>query len=272
MSFEGTPAAAIPRRSMGRSARGQGNTTRKENAGANGEADATERPEGHGETSECNGTDARAGSGGQERAAAAFVPSSTRGRKRLARIMEAAAELFLREGYFATSIEAVLEASGGSKATLYGYFSTKEDLFRAVIEEAILRERPPRLEWIEDIETTLTEYVVRTFASASSPRQRALLRLTIAERERFPDLARRYYEEGPMGSRRALVRLFTQLEQQRVFHPGSAAEAADHFIGSVTHTWLIEALLLGPDRLPSDEEIRERAARAVERFLASARV
>lgn len=199
------------------------------------------------------------------------VPSSTRGRKRLARIMEAAAELFLRDGYFATSIEAVLEASGGSKATLYSYFSTKEDLFRAVIEEAILSEPQPRLELRGDVKTTLIEYVVRTFEAVASPRHRALLRLAIAERDRFPELAAKYYETGPLRSRRALLRLFTELEQQRVVLPGTAAEAAEHFVGSITPPWLLESLLFDEDQLPSEREVRERAVRVVERFLASAR-
>lgn len=200
-----------------------------------------------------------------------LVPASARGRKRLERIIEAATELFLRDGFIATSIEAVLEASGGSKATLYSYFSTKEDLFRAVVDEAIRGIAPPRLERRGDIRTTLTEYVVRTFECLSAPRHRALLRLAIIERERFPDLARRYYEHGPMQSRQALVQLFRELENQRVLRPGTAADVADLFIGSLTHSWLLEALFLGDDRIPSTDEIREKAARIVERFLASAR-
>jgi len=200
-----------------------------------------------------------------------LVPASAKGRKRLARIMEAAADLFLRDGYYETSIEAVLEASGGSKATLYSYFSTKEDLFRAVVEEAIRSLSPPRLEKLGDVKTTLTEYVVSTFESLSAPRHRALLRLAIAERERFPDLARQYYENGPLHNRRALVQLFGELERQRVLRPGTAADVADLFIGSLTHSWLVEALFLGDERIPSNDEIREKAVRVVERFLASAR-
>ncbi len=199
-----------------------------------------------------------------------LAPASTRGRKRLARIMEAATDLFLRDGYFATSIEAVLEASGGSKATLYSYFSTKEELFRAVVEEAIRTMSPPRLERLGDAKTTLTEYVVNTFETLSAPRHRALLRLTIAERERFPDLARQYYEHGPMHGRRALVELFKELERDRVLRAGTATDVADLFIGSLIHSWLVEALFLGDDRIPSNGEIREKAERIVERFLASA--
>src|SRR5690606_39421853 len=75
-----------------------------------------------------------------------ITPNSMRGRRRLARIIEAATQLFLRDGYAATSIEAGLDASGGSKATLYSYFSTKDDLFRAVVQEALRNERRPTLQ------------------------------------------------------------------------------------------------------------------------------
>ena len=62
------------------------------------------------------------------------APQSSRGRERHARILCAATELFLRDGYAETSIDSILELSGGSKATLYSYFPTKDDLFRAVID------------------------------------------------------------------------------------------------------------------------------------------
>lgn len=199
------------------------------------------------------------------------VPSSMRGRKRLARIMEAAAELFLRDGYFATSIEAVLDASGGSKATLYSYFSTKDDLFRAVIEEAILNDTEPKLEPQADPRRALTEFLVQTFERISSPRHRALLRLTIAERERFPDLAQRYYEAGPMRARRLLAQFFGELEHKRVINPGTAERAADHFVGLVTQQWLLESLLFGEERLPPSDAVRDKVASAVDRFLTESR-
>ena len=64
-------------------------------------------------------------------------PQSARGRARLQKILEAATELFLRVGYEQTSIDAILLQSGGSKSTLYAYFPTKEDLFRAVIDSVV---------------------------------------------------------------------------------------------------------------------------------------
>src|SRR5690554_1483614 len=90
-------------------------------------------------------------------------PQSSRGRERLAKILEAATELFLRDGYGATSIDAILEVSGGSKATLYSYFPTKDDLFRAVVEDVLASSstHEPRLNTAADPRTCLIEFSVQ---------------------------------------------------------------------------------------------------------------
>lgn len=49
-------------------------------------------------------------------------------------IVRIAAELFQEHGYDRCSMAALSERLGGSKATLYGYFSSKEELLRAVIQ------------------------------------------------------------------------------------------------------------------------------------------
>ena len=196
-----------------------------------------------------------------------ITPNSMRGRRRLARIIEAATQLFLRDGYAATSIEAVLDASGGSKATLYSYFSTKDELFRAVVQEAIRTEPQPTLKLDESPKAALANFITQAFEVMSSPRHRALLRLTVAERERFPDLAKQYYEEWPLRNRRLLESFFTELEQRKMFPAGAAENAADYFVGLITYPWLLDSLLFGDDRLPSAEAVRAKAVRAVERFL-----
>ena len=64
----------------------------------------------------------------------------------------------------------------------------------------------PELDVLENTRATLIEYSVKRLAVIFSDRHRALLRLVIAERQRFPDLARVYYERGPKGSRELLVK------------------------------------------------------------------
>ena len=47
--------------------------------------------------------------------------------------MESAIRAFARRGYASTSVDAILEATGLSKPTLYYYFENKAGLFRAIL-------------------------------------------------------------------------------------------------------------------------------------------
>lgn len=64
---------------------------------------------------------------------AAETPTA-RGKITRQRIVEAASELFLRQGVHATGLDEILRAAGASKSQLYHYFSGKDDLVCAVVE------------------------------------------------------------------------------------------------------------------------------------------
>src|SRR5271155_6176249 len=49
-------------------------------------------------------------------------------------ILKTAHAAFLADGYAATSMSTIAARLGGSKATLYNYFGSKEELFVAVVE------------------------------------------------------------------------------------------------------------------------------------------
>ncbi|RUL88525.1 TetR/AcrR family transcriptional regulator [Tautonia sociabilis] len=68
-------------------------------------------------------------------ASSATGPITARGRRTRDAILDAAAELFLRLGVHATSVEDILEASGTGKGQLYHYFGSKEGLVRAVLRD-----------------------------------------------------------------------------------------------------------------------------------------
>ncbi len=59
-------------------------------------------------------------------------PSSAKGRKRL-RILEAASELFIAQGYRKTSVGEIAKRAGIAKGTVYLYFATKVDMLSAAI-------------------------------------------------------------------------------------------------------------------------------------------
>ena len=55
-------------------------------------------------------------------------------------IVRIAAKLFEELGYERTSMSAIAARVGGSKATLYGYFASKEDLLRTVLDRDVSEE------------------------------------------------------------------------------------------------------------------------------------
>jgi TetR/AcrR family transcriptional regulator, mexJK operon transcriptional repressor len=198
-------------------------------------------------------------------------PQSQRGRARLAKILDAATDLFLKVGYEQTSIDAILLQSGGSKSTLYAYFPTKEDLFRAVIDNVVDNsELGTALDISVNARAVLTEFAVARQRVVLSPRHRSVLRLVIAERERFPDLAQIYWERGPQRSGRHLVTYFEALRNREVLAIDDAEEAAEFFIGMLFQRWL-RPIYYNDAPPPTEAAIRARAERVVARFWAAYR-
>src|SRR5688572_1448639 len=198
-------------------------------------------------------------------------PQSARGRARLAKILDAAADLFLEVGYEQTSIDAILLRSGGSKSTLYAYFPTKQDLFRAVIDSVVANsEIGMALDISSNARVVLTEFAVSRQRVVMSPRHRAVLGLVIAERDRFPDLAEIYWDRGPQRSGRQLITYLEALRNREVLAIDNAEEAAEFFIGMLFQRWLKQFYYVSQPP-PTEALLRARAERVVARFWAAYR-
>ena len=108
------------------------------------------------------------------------------------RIIEAARILFLRNGYGATSMDALAATLGMSKRTVYVRFAGKAELFRAVVQAVIDR----HLDAVEAIAAqggNLREQLLAIGAqmirSALDPDLVAIERVVTGEAQRFPELA-----------------------------------------------------------------------------------
>jgi TetR/AcrR family transcriptional repressor of mexJK operon len=198
-------------------------------------------------------------------------PQSVRGRARLTKILNAATDLFLEVGYEQTSIDAILVRSGGSKSTLYAYFPTKQDLFRSVIDSVVDNsELGAALDISANARFVLTEFAVSRQRVVLAPRHRAVIGLVIAERDRFPDLARIYWERGPQRSGRQFITYLEALRNREILAIDDAEEAAEFFIGMIFQHWLRQLYYVNLPP-PSEEMIRARAERVVARFWAAYR-
>jgi len=118
------------------------------------------------------------------------------------RILDVAAELFLTEGYGATSIEAVAQRAAISKRTFYHRFPDKAALFDAVLRRIIQRIRPsPAVPVFEggDLAEVLHRLARLTLRASVAPMTLALTRLMLTEAQRFPELAAIVAREGSRG-------------------------------------------------------------------------
>jgi AcrR family transcriptional regulator len=142
--------------------------------------------------------------------------------------LDAALHTFLTRGYERTSIEEIARAAKASKMTLYRQFGSKEDLFRLVVNEAITRTRDSLRFTADEMgspDEVLLRVVRRLYDGFTNPWMLAVLRLVIAEYERFPELAKelRSHNSELLGSVEDYLRRATESGHLAVPDPRAGA-------------------------------------------------
>lgn len=196
-------------------------------------------------------------------------PRRPRSQAKRERILEAARAVLLGQGYQAASMDAIAEQAGVSKATVYGHFGRKEDLFAAVIERRVESLRPvlDRLNQpTEDMRADLTAFASlfqRVILVGESFRWNLLV---MAEAERHPQIARRMFQHGPATVLAAVETYCAAQAQAGRLVVDDPLAAAEHFMGLVIGMEMVRVLLASqPQR--TQAEIEARAERAVTAFL-----
>lgn len=112
-------------------------------------------------------------------------------------ILEAALACFAERGFAATRLDDVALRAGVTKGTLYLYFPNKEELFEAVVRQALV----PNIEWGEALldeadqpAALLLERLIRSWAELALSPAGAIPKIIISEAGNFPELARFYRE------------------------------------------------------------------------------
>lgn len=130
---------------------------------------------------------------------AAPARTSDRGVARRQAFLRAARTAFLQQGYEAACVNEIVRAAGGSLATLYAQFASKENLFLAVAEAqrelAVAAMTPPCVEHLslEDGLQLIGERFVQALLSRDNL---AFYRIVIGEARKFPELLQRYIGAG----------------------------------------------------------------------------
>jgi AcrR family transcriptional regulator len=114
-------------------------------------------------------------------------------------ILEAALGVFAEQGFAAAKLTEIARRAGVSKAALYLYFETKEDLFRAVARSLAAPNLSALADALERSQAPFAELAPALLSRAagllSDARALSIVRMVLAESRNFPDLARIWRED-----------------------------------------------------------------------------
>lgn len=191
------------------------------------------------------------------------------------KILAAAEDVFLSAGFLGASMDQVAEKAGVSKQTIYAHFRSKQALFVDVVATmaggaAQALEAPPgALSDDRPVGVFLHEAASEQLAVVLTPRLMQLRRMVIGEVERFPDLGRTLYENGPQKAIDRLARAFARYTENGQLYAPDPVEAAQFFNWMVMGGPTSAAMLLGEAGLP-DEQARQRHVQESVRIFLSA--
>ncbi len=177
-------------------------------------------------------------------------------------VLKAAEAAFLDRGFGNASMEAVAKEAGVSKKTIYAFFATKEALFEAVmrchIESSERPEPDINVRNAEELERALVDYLARLAQFILGPFAVRLFKASIAEADRFPEIAAAFYRQGGL---RSIHQLEEWLKAQK---KKGLLMLDDPFQGAKLLTSFVileplRAAALGVAPLPSIEDMRGRA-------------
>lgn len=147
-------------------------------------------------------------------------------------IVVKASELFLNDGFAATSMSTVARAVGGSKATLYKYFFNKESLFEAVMEQkssAILEPIHSISISNEDPVSFLSDVGERLLTGIFQAEALALYRVVVGDCTRSPEIGRVFCEKGPDRGRAIVASRLGYFSKNGLLQIDDPVQAAEDF-------------------------------------------
>lgn len=128
-------------------------------------------------------------------------------------LLDAALDLFVEKGFAATRAEEVAARAGVSKGTLFLYFQSKEELFKAVVRENIsgrFKEWNDEFSAFEGNSAEMLGYCMNVWWNrVGATRASGITKLMMSEASNFPELAV-FYQEEVVQPGQALIRRVLQ--------------------------------------------------------------
>src|SRR5271166_668323 len=194
------------------------------------------------------------------------------------RILDAAGKVFLERGFEGATIDEIAEEAHAGKPTIYSRFPGKEALFTAVMARKV-RENTSRENLAatgSTIEERLRSLAAEILDRALAPDAIGLMRVTVAEARRFPDLAISVHRMARQRGHEAIGQLLGELAESDpqgvppAFAPDRRPTTARRFGELVLLPIMLQALY-GEDRAALSAEIQTHLPKSIAFFLAACR-
>ena len=171
------------------------------------------------------------------------------------RLRSAAHRLFLRQGYLATSIDAILAEAGiSSKETLYRHYTNKEALFVDVLSHLTM-DQPgfseklaalPTPQDLPSLRKALTLLSREILSMMSQPGYLPLVRMIIAESPRFPQLGTLFFSTVTQRGLGMLTALLQAAREEEII-AGIDFDAVTHMLLGGLLTYVLMKLVTGQE-------------------------
>ena len=199
---------------------------------------------------------------------------SEKGKKRYELIVKTALELFLKNGYEKTSLSDIVAISGGSLASIYTFFESKEGLFQAIIEQEIdsfINEVDERIDLkiSHSLEEFLTKFATIIFSIICTKKNISLGRIMMSEGPKNGGkLGRVFLDQILNKVDLVLINFFERDEIKSQLNPKFPAKFITKcFKQCVVGLCYYDSLMLNEEPKLSKKEREEHVALCVELFL-----
>jgi TetR/AcrR family transcriptional regulator of autoinduction and epiphytic fitness len=173
-------------------------------------------------------------------------------------MLDAAQRAFLRDGFHATTMERIAEDAGVSRQTLYNYFSDKEQIFVALIQERKVEQSRALVRRMFEIlargdaAAGLEEATRMLLTHGADGDSVALFRLIMDVAEEMPDLIARVRVQVIEHGIAALHGALRRGIESGTLRPVDPEVVAHLIFAAATGYGIVHPILLGEHRLPPD--------------------
>lgn len=186
-------------------------------------------------------------------------------------VIDGARRVFFDKGFDGASMDEIARAGGVSKATIYVYFESKEDLFDALVQVDRRKSAELMFEFESDdpdVARQLRRIGVSFMTMMVRPDHIKMVRMVMGVAEKFPRIGQTFFENGPChGGRRVADMLARHAEHGRLKIDDYEA-AAFQFL-NLCQGNIVKGLLFGSEDRPTPAQIEKTVDGAVKVFLAA---